>query len=32
MFTITEKALEVIKDFIKQKKPDTSIRITLSIG
>ena len=32
MFTVTEKALEVIKDFIKEKKPDSAVRITLSIG
>jgi len=32
MFTVSEKALEVIKDFIKEKKPDASIRITMSIG
>ncbi len=32
MFTVTEKALEVIQDFIKQKRPDASIRITMSIG
>lgn len=32
MFTVSDKALEVIKDFIKEKKPDASIRITMSIG
>lgn len=32
MFTVTEKALEVIKDFIKEKKSDSAVRITLSIG
>jgi Fe-S cluster assembly iron-binding protein IscA len=32
MFTVTEKALEVIKDFIKEKKADSAVRITLSIG
>jgi Fe-S cluster assembly iron-binding protein IscA len=32
MFTVTEKALEVIKNFIKEKKADSAVRITLSIG
>ena len=32
MFTVTDKALEVIKDFIKEKKPDSAIRIILSNG
>jgi Fe-S cluster assembly iron-binding protein IscA len=32
MFTVTEKALEVIKDFIKEKKSDSAVRITMSIG
>jgi iron-sulfur cluster assembly accessory protein len=32
MFTVTEKALEVIKDFIKDKKADSAVRITLSMG
>jgi hypothetical protein len=32
MFTVTEKALEVIKGFIKEKKPDSAVRITMSIG
>ena len=32
MFTVSEKALEVIKDFIKEKKPDSAVRITMSIG
>ena len=32
MFTVTEKALEIIKDFIKEKKPDSAVRITSSIG
>ena len=32
MFTVTEKALEAIKDFIKEKKMDSAVRITLSIG
>ena len=29
MFTVTEKALEVIKDFIKEKKADSAVRITI---
>src|SRR5271157_3552004 len=32
MFTVTEKALEIIKDFIKEKKADSAVRITLSMG
>jgi iron-sulfur cluster assembly accessory protein len=32
MFTVTDKALEVIKDFIKEKKVDSAVRITLSMG
>jgi hypothetical protein len=32
MFTVSEKALEVIKDFIKEKKVDSAVRITLSVG
>lgn len=32
MFTVTEKALEVVKDFIKEKKSDLAVRITMSIG
>lgn len=32
MFTVTDKALEVIKNFIKEKKSDLAVRITLSIG
>ncbi len=32
MFTVTEKALEMIKNFIKEKKTDLAVRITLSIG
>jgi iron-sulfur cluster assembly protein len=32
MFTVTDKALEVIKDFIKEKKADSAVRITLSMG
>jgi hypothetical protein len=32
MFTVTEKALEVIQNFIKEKKPGSAVRITMSIG
>jgi len=32
MFTVSEKALEIIKNFIKEKRPDASVRITMSIG
>jgi hypothetical protein len=32
MFTVTEKALEVIKDFIKEKNVVSAVRITLSMG
>ena len=32
MFTVTQKALEVIKDFIKEKKHDSAVRITLAMG
>ena len=32
MFTVTEKALEVIKDFIKKKNVASAVRITLSVG
>ena len=32
MFTVTEKALEVIQDFIKEKKPGSAVRITMAIG
>jgi Fe-S cluster assembly iron-binding protein IscA len=32
MLTVTEKASEVIKDFLKDKKADAAIRITLSMG
>lgn len=32
MLTVTEKASEVIKDFIREKKPDSAVRITLSMG
>ncbi len=32
MLTVTEKALEVIKNFIKERKTDLAVRITMSIG
>jgi Fe-S cluster assembly iron-binding protein IscA len=32
MLTVTEKASEVIKDFLKDKNADAAIRITMSIG
>jgi hypothetical protein len=32
MLTVTEKASEVIKDFLKDKKADAAIRITMSMG
>jgi len=32
MLTITDKALEVIKDFLKDKNGDAAIRITMSMG
>jgi hypothetical protein len=32
MFEVTEKALEVIKNYIKEKRPDAAIRIMMSIG
>jgi Fe-S cluster assembly iron-binding protein IscA len=32
MFTVTEKALEVIKNFIKERNTDLAVRITMSIG
>jgi hypothetical protein len=32
MFTVTDKALEVIKDFIKEKNSNSAVRITLSMG
>jgi hypothetical protein len=32
MFTVTQKALEVIKEFIEEKKSDLAVRITLSFG
>jgi hypothetical protein len=32
MFTVTDKAAEVIKDFLKDKNTDSAVRITLSFG
>jgi Fe-S cluster assembly iron-binding protein IscA len=32
MFTVSEKALEVIKNFIKERNTDLAVRITMSIG
>jgi iron-sulfur cluster assembly accessory protein len=32
MFTVTDKASEVIKDFLKDKKSDAAIRVTLNMG
>lgn len=32
MLTVTDKASEVIKDFLKDKNADAAIRITMSIG
>ncbi|MGV8057122.1 MAG: hypothetical protein AB2L12_03665 [Smithellaceae bacterium] len=32
MFTVTDKASEVIKDFLKDKNENSAIRITMSIG
>ena len=32
MLTVTDKASEVIKDFLKDKKTDASIRVFLSTG
>jgi Fe-S cluster assembly iron-binding protein IscA len=32
MLTVTDKASEVIKDFLKDKSVDAAIRITMSIG
>lgn len=32
MLTVTEKASEIIKDFLKDKNADAAIRITMSIG
>ncbi|MBP1711064.1 MAG: hypothetical protein H6Q49_1266 [Deltaproteobacteria bacterium] len=32
MLTVTDKASEVIKEFLKDKNPDAAIRITMSMG
>ena len=32
MFTVTDKASEVIKDFLKDKDQGAAVRITMSIG
>ena len=32
MFSVTDKASEVIKEFLKDKKVESAIRITMSIG
>jgi len=32
MLTVTDKASEVIKDFLKDKKPGVSIRVFLNMG
>ncbi len=32
MLTVTDKASEVIKDFLKDKKPGASIRVFLNMG
>lgn len=32
MLTVTDKALEVIKDFLKDKNANAAIRITMSMG
>jgi hypothetical protein len=32
MLTVTDKASEVIKDFLKDKNVDATIRITMSMG
>ncbi len=32
MLTVTDKALEIIKDFLKDKKADASIRVFLNNG
>jgi len=32
MLNVTDKASEVIKDFLKDKSADAAIRITMSIG
>ena len=32
MFTITDKASEVIRDFLKDKNQAAAVRITMSVG
>jgi Fe-S cluster assembly iron-binding protein IscA len=32
MLTVTDKASEVIKDFLKEKNENSAIRITMSMG
>jgi len=32
MFTVTDKAAQVIQDFLKDKEKGLAVRITLSIG
>jgi hypothetical protein len=32
MFTVTQKASEVIKEFLKEKNANSAVRITMSIG
>jgi hypothetical protein len=32
MFEVTQKALDVIKNYIKEINPDAAVRITMSIG
>jgi Fe-S cluster assembly iron-binding protein IscA len=32
MFTVTDKASEVIKEFLKDKQADSAIRITMAMG
>jgi Fe-S cluster assembly iron-binding protein IscA len=32
MFTVTQKASEVIKEFLKEKNVNSAVRITMSIG
>lgn len=32
MFMVLEKVLEIIKNFIEEKRPDVSVRIIMLIG
>jgi hypothetical protein len=32
MFTVTDKASEVIKEFLKEKNVSSPVRITMSVG